>query len=67
MTTTPAPLVTSCDLQLAHDITASCPLRCLQLSARVHNALCHHLRDPGPPLPTSSPCAAAASWTTSAA
>jgi hypothetical protein len=47
MTTTPAPLVTSCDLQLAHDITASCPLRCLQLSARVHNALCHHLRDPG--------------------
>jgi endonuclease/exonuclease/phosphatase family metal-dependent hydrolase len=41
-----APAATACDLQLPHDVTASCPLRCLQLPVRAHNAVCHHLRDP---------------------
>src|SRR5580693_2327565 len=42
-----APAATACDPQLPHDITAACPLRCLQLPARAHNALRQRLRDPG--------------------
>jgi hypothetical protein len=41
-----APAATACDLQLPHDVTAACPLRCLHLPARASTALRHHLHDP---------------------